>query len=74
MCSATIEPAEQPEAHLLEALALERGDELLGAGKATDARREIRVRPAAGEHLAEQGHDAVEPEARRTGAARRAPA
>ena len=62
VCSATIDAAEQPEAHLLEAAALEQRGELLGAGEATHARREVRVRAPAGEHLAEQRHDPVEPE------------
>src|SRR5439155_2400136 len=45
-----------------EAGRLETGDELVGAGEAADAGREVRVRRAAREHLPERWDDRVEPE------------
>ena len=62
MCSATIVPPSSRKRDLLEAAALEQRGERLGAGEATHARGEVRVRLPAGEHLAEQRHDPVEPE------------
>ena len=53
---------EQPIADVLEAGTLEQRGEVVGAGEAAHARREVRVRLPAGQHPPEHGHDAVEPE------------
>ena len=57
---------EQAEANLLEPLALEERGEILGAREAPDAGRQVRVRLAARQHLAEQRHDRGRTRARRT--------
>ena len=61
-CSATIVAPEQAEPDLLEPLPLHQRGEPLGAGEAPHAGGEVRVGLPAGQHLAEQRHDPVEPE------------
>ena len=54
--------AKKPEPDVCETARLEDGRQLLGAGEPPDARRQVRVGLPAGQHFAEQRHDAVEPQ------------
>ncbi len=54
---------ERPITNLSEPVPLEQLCERVGVGEAPHARRQVRVGRAAGEHLAEERHDAVEPDA-----------
>ena len=53
---------EQAEAHVAEAAVAQHPRQRLGVREPLHRRRQVRVGGAAGQHLAEHGHDAVEPE------------